>query len=141
MILFDGKKQQIIKLDADIDLKAKNPAPMPAKTAQPGSSDPSLSRTYAQNGEVRHGPSDLVDPASVIAQNKQIYDRGADRNRKVGEEKDLRKSKTVNKAQAPQADLKAAEEAEEDLIERELMKAAANEIEFEQRVQKNFQES
>lgn len=33
LILFDGKKQQIIKLDADIDLKPKNAPPPPPKTA------------------------------------------------------------------------------------------------------------
>ena len=144
LILFDGKKQQIIKLDADIDIKAKNPKPIRPKTAiPPGSSNPSyLSKTYAQNGEVRHGPGDLVDPASVISQNKQSYDRMADRNRKQREEQDLRKAKTAaEKGQAPQSELMSAEEKEEDLIEREMMRAAVNEMEFEQRVQKNVQES
>lgn len=77
---------------------------------------------------MRHGPNDLVDPASVIAQNKQLLDRGGDRNRPATrDDKDLRKAKTVARAPEPVD----PEEAEEDLIQREMMKAAVNEIDFE----------
>ena len=78
LILFDGKKQQIIKLDADIDLKPKNQAPPKTAPTIERSNAPH-SKTYNQYGEVRHGPGDLVDPASIIAQNKRTYERDANR--------------------------------------------------------------
>lgn len=68
LILFDGKKQQIIKLDADIDLKPKK---QPPKTA-PAAERPAAphGKTYDQYGLARNGPGDLADPTSIIAQNK-----------------------------------------------------------------------
>ena len=59
LILFDGKKQQIIKLDASIGLK-----PLNDKKAAPG--PPNVKRrnevTYDENKVQRRGPGDLVDP-------------------------------------------------------------------------------
>lgn len=44
-------------------------------------------------------------------------------------------------SQGPKSVEESAEEPQEDLIEREMMRMAVTEIEFEQRVQKNVQES
>ena len=124
LIIFDGKKQQIIKLDADIDLKPKK-AMQPPRTAPTKGSAP-YSKTYSQTGEVRHGPGDLVDPASIIAQNKSIVDRGAG-------------LRAQNQEQTPAVQDEKADI--EDLIEREMVRTAINEMDREGRRERNLQES
>ena len=70
LILFDGKKQQIIKLDAQIGLKQLDKAPSPpvASLKKETIKGPT---TYDENhGFPRKGPSDLMDPQKVIQMNK-----------------------------------------------------------------------
>jgi hypothetical protein len=69
LILYDSKNQQVIKLDANVSLKAgKAPSPPVAVSKN----DRKYGTTYEEQNPLgkKVGPKDLVDPTSIISQNK-----------------------------------------------------------------------
>ena len=77
LLLFDGAKQQVIKLDASIGVKqaAKDTIKEAAKAPSPpvGKSRQRQQVTYDENSGLERAVGELVDPARVISNNKQQY--------------------------------------------------------------------